>query len=164
VSFTWSNLGVDLLETFKTEGFPDGFASTSKATAVAKLRCFLREAYRRDWIKESLREKVTTHRAVYEQKMPYSDEEVDLILAETLRMNGGTHAYAAHPKTFRLLLELQLETGMRVGDAVRFNPGGLSKGEHLWVYTYVPQKRRNIMRGGFALARLGWSAWLLSPS
>ena len=51
------DLNVDLLETFKTEEFPDGMADTSKATAVAKLRCFLRTAYRRDWIKASLVDK-----------------------------------------------------------------------------------------------------------
>jgi len=62
------NLTVDLLETFKTEGFPAGMADTSKATAVAKLRCFLRTAYRRDWITESLMDKVTAHRALYEQR------------------------------------------------------------------------------------------------
>jgi hypothetical protein len=41
------NLTVDLLETFKTEGLPADMADTSKATAVAKLRCFLRTAYAR---------------------------------------------------------------------------------------------------------------------
>src|ERR1035438_4000797 len=74
------NLTVDLLETFKTEGLPAAMADTSKATAVAKLRCFLRTAYRRDWITESLVDKVTAHRAVYEQKEPYSDEEIKKIL------------------------------------------------------------------------------------
>ena len=137
-----SDLKVDLLERFKVEGMPDGFASTSKATAVAKLRRFLKDAYRRDWIKESLREKVTTHKAVYEQKEPYTDDEVDLILAEALKLSGGTHGYARHPKTFRLLLELMLETGLRVGDAVRYDPRAVAKGEHLWVYTYLPQKQR----------------------
>jgi hypothetical protein len=97
------NLTVDLLETFKTEGLPEDMADTSKATAVAKLRCFLRTAYRRDWISQSLVDKVTPHRAVYEQKEPYSDEsdeEVEKILAEALNLNGGTHGYAKHPKTF----------------------------------------------------------------
>ena len=51
------DLNVDLLETFKTAGLPEDMADTTKATAVAKLRCFLRTAYRRDWIKESLRRK-----------------------------------------------------------------------------------------------------------
>jgi hypothetical protein len=35
------DLGVDLLETFKVEGLPAEMASTSNATAIAKLRCFL---------------------------------------------------------------------------------------------------------------------------
>jgi site-specific recombinase XerD len=110
-------LNVDLLETFKVEGLPD-LANTSKSTVVAKIRCFLRDAFHRGWINEPLVERVRAHRAVYDQKEPYSDEEVEKILTEALKLNGGTHAYAKHPKTFRLLLELMLETGMRVGDAI----------------------------------------------
>ena len=134
-------LNVDLLETFKVDGLPD-LADTSKSTVVAKLRCFLRDAFRRGWISESLVDRVTAHRAVYDQKEPYSDEEVEKILNEALKLNGGTHGYAKHPKTFRLLLELMLETGMRVGDAIRFDPALVTKGEHLWIYTYLPQKQK----------------------
>ena len=50
-------LNVDLLETFKVEGLPD-LADTSKSTVVAKLRCFLREAFRRGWITEPLVDRV----------------------------------------------------------------------------------------------------------
>ena len=134
-------LNVDLLETFKVDGLPD-LADTSKSTAVAKLRCFLRDAFRRGWITESLVDRVRAHRAVYDQKEPYSDEDVEKILNEALNLNGGTHGYAKRPKTFRLLLELMLETGMRVGDAIRFNPALVTKGEHLWIYTYLPQKHK----------------------
>ena len=134
-------LNVDLLETFKVEGLSD-LADTSKSTVVAKIRCFLRDAFRRDWIKEPLVERVKPFRAVYDQKEPYSEEEVEKILKEALNLNGGTHAYAKHPKTFRLLLELMLETGMRVGDAIRYNPALCVKGEHLWIYTYLPQKQK----------------------
>ena len=35
-----------------------------------------------------------------------------------------------------------LETGMRVGDAIRYDPRLVAKGEHLWIYTYLPQKQR----------------------
>lgn len=136
------DLSVDLLETFKTAGFPEDMADTSKATAVAKLRCFLRTAYRRDWIKESLREKVTSHRAVYEQKEPYSDDEIKKILDQALELRGGTHGYAKQPKTLRLLLVLMLETGMRVGDAIRYDPSVAVKGDHLWIYTFIPQKKK----------------------
>jgi integrase/recombinase XerD len=138
-------LNVDLLETFKVEGLPD-LADTSKSTIVAKLRCFLRDAFRRGWISEPLVERVRPYHAVYAQKEPYSDEEAEKILNEALKLNGGTHAYAKHPKTFRLLLELMLETGMRVGDAIRFDPRLVVKGEHLWVYTYLPQKQKRTER------------------
>ena len=139
--YSMRELNVDLLETFKVKGLPE-LADTSRSTVVAKLRCFLREAFRRGWIAEPLVEKVRAHRAVYEQKEPYSDEEVEKILSEALKLNGGTHGYAKYPKTFRLVLELMLETGMRVGDAIRYNPAPAVKGEHLWIYTYVPQKQR----------------------
>jgi integrase len=132
------------LETSKTDGLPETMANTSKATSVAKLRCFLRAAYRRDWIKESLVEKVTAHRAVYEQKNPFTDQEIDLILAEALNLTGGTHGYAKHPETFRLLLELMLETGMRVGDAIRFDPATVTKGDYIWIYSFIPQKTKRI--------------------
>lgn len=139
--FFMGDLTVDLLETFKVDGLPD-LADTSKSTVVAKLRCFLREAFRRGWIKESLVDRVKAHRAVYDQKEPYSDEDAEKILNEALKLSGGTRGYARRPKTFRLLLELMLETGMRVGDAIRFDPAVVTRGEHLWVYTYLPQKHK----------------------
>jgi hypothetical protein len=37
-----------------------------------------------------------------------------------------------------------LETGRRVGDAIRFEPAAPVKGEHLWIYTFVPQKKKKI--------------------
>jgi integrase len=143
--FFTSEITVDLLETFKVDGLGH-LADTSKSTAVAKLRCFLRHAFRRGWITESLVDKVTSHRAVYDQKDPYSDDEVERILNEALKLSGGTRGYAKHPGTFRLLLELMLETGMRVGDAIRFDPAMVVKGEHLWIYTYLPQKHRKTER------------------
>jgi integrase len=144
-------LGVDLLETFKVGGLP-ALADTSRGTAVSKLRCFLREAYRRGWITEPLAEKVKAQKATYEQKEPYTDEEVSKILEGAATLNGGTHGYAKHPKTFRLLLELMLETGMRAGDAVRFKPAVLVKGERLWIYTYPPQKQRRTEKRGLVEA------------
>src|ERR1035437_5798625 len=64
-----NELSVDLLENFKVHGMAGLKKDTSKATSVSKLRCFLRVAYRRGWIAESLVDKVTTHKAVYEQKV-----------------------------------------------------------------------------------------------
>ena len=57
-------------------------------------------------------------------------------------MDGGTHGYAKQPKTFRLLLEPMLATGLRVGDAVGFDSRVLGKGDSLWIYTYRPQKQK----------------------
>jgi integrase/recombinase XerD len=68
---------------------------------------------------------------------------VKKILDEALNLNGGREGYASAPNTFRLLLELMLETGMRVSDAVRFDPSVLHKGESgLWIYGYVQRKRQ----------------------
>ena len=133
---------VDHLETFKTAGLPRDMADTTRATTDAKIRCFLRAAFRREWIKEALGLKVTTVKAVYEQKEPYTDEVVEAILEQALLLNGGTHGYAKHPKTFRLLLELMLETGLRVGDAVSFDPRLLTRGDSLWIYTFAPLKKK----------------------
>jgi hypothetical protein len=44
-------LTVGPIEEFKVEGLPK-LADTTKGITVAKLRCFLREAYRLEWISE----------------------------------------------------------------------------------------------------------------
>jgi integrase/recombinase XerD len=134
-------LNVDVLEDFKTYGLA-GLAGTSKATSVAKLAHFLREAYRRGWITEALVEKMRPHKAVYEQKQPYSDKEVKAILEAAGKINGGTTGYAKTPATFRLLIELMLETGLRVSDAVKFDPKKCVKSKFLWIYSFHPRKSR----------------------
>jgi hypothetical protein len=47
--------------------------------------------------------KVTAYPAIYDQKEPYSDEEIETILDGALKLNGGTHAYAKRPETFRCI-------------------------------------------------------------
>ncbi len=140
--FFMRELPVDLLEDFKTYGLPQIKKRTSKSTAVSKLKFFLREAYRRGWTAEALAEKVKSTKAVYEQKLPYKDKQVPLILKEAEKLNGGTTGYATNGKTFRLLLELMLETGMRVGDAIQFDPARCSKSKLLWIYQFEPQKQK----------------------
>ncbi len=132
---------VDLLERFKVKGMP-GKAGTTKKTYTAKMRAFLREAFRREWITKPLAEQVKGYEAVYEEKEPYTDQEVEKILAEALKLNGGRVGYAKHPETFRLLVELMLECGLRVSDAVRFDPAKLAKGQVMWVYPFKMMKRR----------------------
>ena len=80
----------DLLEDFKVSGLPRDMKSATKAHASAMVRCFLRVAYRRKWIREPLVEQTTPLRAIYEQKEPYSDDEVKKILDEALNLNGAT--------------------------------------------------------------------------
>ena len=84
---------------FKVEGLPDRMAATSKAQVTAKIRCFLREAYRRSWTEFALAEKVRPYRATHEQKNPYTDAEVDLILAGAEKLKGGRAGYASAPLT-----------------------------------------------------------------
>jgi integrase len=134
-------LNVDLLEDFKAKGLKS-LAQTTRVTSVAKLRCFLRDAYRRGWITEPLVERIRPVHAPYDPAEPFTDEQASSILEAALRLNYGRFGYAKHPKAFRVLLELMLETGMRVGDAIQFDPAKLVKGEHLWIYTYRPQKER----------------------
>jgi integrase/recombinase XerD len=139
------NLTVDLLEDFKVAGLPE-LKDTTKGNAVAKLRCFLKTAFRRGWTLTPLAEKVTPFNAIYEQKEPYTPAEVASILEEASKLNGGRDGYAGAPATFRLLLELMLETGMRVSDAIRFDPSALQKGESLWIYPYTQTKRKRTAR------------------
>jgi site-specific recombinase XerD len=136
------DITVDHLEAFKTAGLPKDMESTSRATTDAKIRCFLRVAFRRGWLKEHLVERVTTVKAVYEEKEPFTDKEVSTILEEALELSGDRRGYAKHRQTFRLLLEVMLETGMRVGDAVGFDPSILQKGETMWIYTFRPHKQK----------------------
>ena len=117
-------------------------ASTSRATTDAKIRCFLRMAYRREWVKEVLVEKVKPVRAVYEQKEPYTDDELKTMLEHAGKLNGGNPRIRRSAGNVPLLLELMLATGMRVGDAVSFDPRNLEKGESLWMYTFAPHKQK----------------------
>ena len=90
---------VDLLESFKADGLP-GIADTTKSTKkFEKLRCFLKEAFRREWITQPLVEKVTPYQATQEQKDPYSDSQVSKILEEAERLNGGRAGYSAEPSS-----------------------------------------------------------------
>jgi integrase/recombinase XerD len=136
-------LTVDLLETFKTAGL-SGLAASTKFTNIATLRCFLRHAYRREWLAEQIVERVQPYQVERAQKEPFNDAEVEALLAGALTLAGDPHTYAGQPQTFQLLLRLMLETGMRVGDAAQFEPAQLVRGENLWVYTYSPQKQRRV--------------------
>ena len=137
-----SELSIDLIEDFIATTCGK-LASGTRALAVSKLKVFLRESHRRGWITEALALKVRSPRAVYEQAQPYTDDEVARILDEAERLNAvKKYGYASQPGTFRLLIELMLETGMRVSDAIRYDPARCTKSKQLWVYTFEPCKQR----------------------
>ncbi len=136
-------LNLDLVEDFKTYGFPATVeADTTKATYTAKIRKFLKVAEKRGWIKESLAVQVDPYPAVYEEKQPYTEDEVKAIFCEAAKLNGGTTGFATYAPTFVLLPRLMLETGMRVSDAVRYDPRRCEKDEYMWVYKFKPRKQR----------------------
>ena len=122
---------MNLLEDFKADGLPV-LADTTKGNTVARIRCFLREAFRRGWCKEHLAERVRSHKSVHEEKSPYEEAEIALILAAAGKLNGGRSGYAGAPETFRLLCELMLETGMRLARSEEVG---------LWAYTFSMVKR-----------------------
>jgi integrase len=156
-------LTVDLLEDFKTFGFT-GIEELSKFRYISITLTFLRTAFRRGWIIEDLAERVEPFWAEEEQVLPFTKEEVKLILEKARKMNNGNTGqtsyplskgkhkivneraskltYASNGLTFSLLLELLLETGMRCGDGVRFDPTKCVRGEKLWSYKYYAQKRK----------------------
>jgi len=142
-------LTVDILENFKAEGLA-GLGELTKNRAVADVRCFLKEAFRRDWIKVHLAAKMKPYKATHEPKDPFTEEEVSQIL------RAASDGRGAHPgqrgtfqstaMTFRLLIEPMLETGMRVGDALHFDPRRLREGEGVWCYRFVPEKQSKIKK------------------
>lgn len=132
-------LTVDLCQQFITDL---DMEENSKSTSAAKLKKFLKEAYKREWILKPLAVSVESPVASYEQGDPFTEEEVEKILAGALKLSGGVSAYAKYPKTFRLLLETMNETGMRCGDTIRYDPSSCVKSDLMWKYVYLPQKTR----------------------
>jgi len=137
-------LDANFLEKFIVAGFP-GMKLTTLSTYVNKLRSFLGAAQTREWLhKPMLLKQLERVPAVYDEKEPYTDEELRLIWAEAKQINGGTRGYAKYPQTFVLLLDFMLETNLRVGDAINYDPSALTVGVSgkLWVYTYEPEKQK----------------------
>ncbi len=140
-----SELTVDILESFASKAYKNK-ASTTQAVAMAKVKALLNDAFRRGWIKEPLAKRMKKYTGQYQQAQPFTEDQVLLVLNGCSTMQRGNNGigYAHKPETFRLLLELQLETGMRCGDATQYDPknGFLFRAESgLWVYRFLPQKR-----------------------
>jgi integrase/recombinase XerD len=134
-----SDISVDLLERYRVDALGK-MKSSSKQVVVSKVMKFLREAYRRSWIPEQLAGKVAPVVVVKEQKSPFTDEEIDKILDEARRIQSNSRGFGRHPETFAVLLRLMLETGLRVSDAINFNPAVCERGESMYIYTFIPEK------------------------
>lgn len=135
---------VDHIEQFKVFGMP-GLSLSSQALMLAKVMVFLREALRREWIERPIADKVRGIKVHRETTSPFTDGEVDRILAGTMEMRHGHRGFAKYPATFQLLLRLMLETGMRVGDAVRYDPRKAQRSDELWVYSCHAMKRQRAL-------------------
>ncbi len=139
--FYMKELTADLVERFKEDGLAS-FSDVVKGTTTSKIRTFLRHAYRRDWTADALALKVLPHATLHQEAEPYTVQEVEALLTGSVNVGDVARSgYSKHPHTFRLLLELMLDTGMRCGDAVRYDPAVAFR-SGLWVYSYVPQKQQ----------------------
>lgn len=127
------DLSPDLLERFKFEGLPKKMKDSSRGMYTAKMRAFLREAERLGWIEARLADRVRPHHHEHESTLPFEETEI-------------AKMFAAAPRIFRLLFQLMLETGLRISDAMRFDPAQLIKGEHLWIYPFRMAKRKRLAR------------------
>jgi integrase len=133
-------LTIGLLEQWRREGL-QGLDDSTKRLAVAKVRCFLKEALRVEWISNPLADKIRPHRvAAKEIPEPFSADEIQRIMSGCAEM-PTTVGYSKHPQTFRLLLELMLATGLRISDALLYNPTAARQGQSgLWIYTFTMTK------------------------
>jgi len=72
---------------------------------------------------------------------PYSEDELFHILELAGTLNGTSEDYERVPATFGLLCELMNESGLRISDAIDFNPAKCTPlNGTAWRYSYYPHK------------------------
>jgi len=140
------DLDVDFFLEFKTYGMGE-IAETTKKMRFAKLKAFVSDALSRKWITDTALYpalKKVKFAADQEPTQPYTEDEVGRTLEVAGTVNGKSEGYGRVPGTFRLLLELMNETGMRVSDAVSFNPKSCFAGSKpgRWIFQYYPRKHK----------------------
>lgn len=142
-----SEITIGVLDAFGEKMFTDKKPST-RSGHMGKIKALLKDAYRREWIEEPIAHKMKSYTAHHDQTKPYTDTEVDALFEGCNHMpTNGKPGYAHKPETFKLLLRLQLETGMRCGDATQYDPksGLLFRSDDdtdSWTYRFFPQKQR----------------------
>jgi hypothetical protein len=85
-----TELNHDFIEDFQTYGLTMIPALTSRETAMNKIKKFLKVAGKRDWTTKNLGADLDSIGARSQQKQPYTNDEVKLILEHASKMNGGT--------------------------------------------------------------------------
>jgi integrase len=125
---------------------------STKKMRLAKLKHFLREAYRVDWTLIPLVDKMAKFEGggakgaqpfnVTKTSDQWNEDEVNRVLevAGTVVSRSG---YGSNPATFRLQCELMNETGMRVSDTISFDPRLCVASGDMFAYTYCPKKQRH---------------------
>ena len=136
-------LTVDALERFKVQGLP---STANRFNMVAKLKTFLRHAFRVGWITENLAGRVLGVQSTYAPGEPFEEEEIIRLLDGATALRPAEAGYGRLPATFRLMLEFALATGMRAGDVCRYDPRRCTKGQVLWVYSFEAQKQKKNRR------------------
>jgi integrase len=167
VTFT-RELGVDVCEQFKADSRdPRSLYSRmkkkgSREVELSRLTGFLRTSFKRGWISTDIAARIEPCAGEEaESTEPMSDEEVDLMLAAA-EIKHPTHVsvgigYASYPHTFRLLLELMISTGLRISDAIAYNPAVVvpatrpdgSRSNKYFQYRFQPKKQRLMKRKKF---------------
>lgn len=117
--------------------------SATKAQRVNKVKTFLRAGFRRDWFKVHP-DKMSPVRVIDEDSHePYTEEDIAKIFATNGRRAKQRGGFQASPETFMLLCRLMLETGLRISDAVRFDPKRATQGvTGKYIYRYQPKKQK----------------------
>lgn len=104
------------------------------ATYTAKWKAFLKWLESKGLVEKRLAIRIEPVRFPHEQTMPLEPTELEKIIA-------------ASPRIYALLWRLMaLETGLRISDALNFDPANLVRGDHGSIYRFKMIKRRVITR------------------
>jgi integrase len=113
---------VDQLRQFRA-GWPHRGSSANKR--LEELRAFFRFCHDSGWIAQNPAGKLKPQKNEDPPREPFSEEEVQRIL---LACDKYPRKGTADPKRLRALVDLLLETGLRLGDAVRLKRDSIVNG------------------------------------
>lgn len=115
---------------------------SSISIVISTARAFLRECYRREWLSYDLAGRMRPVPTTFEDPVPFSGDELSRIFSAVSNIGKRTRGFSSRPDALRLLFRVMLEAGLRISDALLFDPRKMQRGEFLWVYSFVPYKTR----------------------